>query len=65
MANLDVDYAFFNQQVWPDIAQLVPSFENIKVVIVIPVYLSFWPVYATLNRFSCSDEERLGGILRL
>lgn len=31
IANLDVDYTFFDQQVWPDIAQRVPGFENIKV----------------------------------
>lgn len=30
IANLDVDYTFFDQQVWPDIARRVPSFENIK-----------------------------------
>ena len=33
--NLDVDYTFFDQQVWPDIAKRVPAFENIK------VFLSF------------------------
>jgi hypothetical protein len=30
-ANLDVDYTFFDQQVWPNVAQRVPGFENIKV----------------------------------
>ena len=30
VANLDVDYTFFDQQVWPDIANRVPGFENIK-----------------------------------
>lgn len=33
VANLDVDYTFFDQQVWPDIASRVPGFENIKVFI--------------------------------
>lgn len=31
--NLDVDYTFFDQHVWPDIAKRVPAFENIKVFI--------------------------------
>ena len=32
-SNLDVDYTFFDQQVWPDIANRVPAFQNIKVII--------------------------------
>ena len=32
ITNLDVDYTFFDQQVWPDIANRVPGFENIKVI---------------------------------
>uniref|UniRef100_A0A1Q3FJ94 Putative oxidoreductase n=1 Tax=Culex tarsalis TaxID=7177 RepID=A0A1Q3FJ94_CULTA len=29
--NLDVDYDYFDSHVWPQLAKLVPSFENIKV----------------------------------
>lgn len=30
ISSLDVDYTFFDQQVWPDIASRVPAFQNIK-----------------------------------
>lgn len=29
--NLDVDYTFFEEEVWPTIAKRVPAFENLKV----------------------------------
>jgi len=33
ISSLDVDYTFFDQQVWPDIASRVPAFQNIKVAL--------------------------------
>lgn len=42
--NLDVDYEFFNEKIWPRLAHRVPVFENIKVsalwVLINPLRLS-------------------------
>jgi len=44
ISNLDVDYTFFDQQVWPDIANRVPNFQNIKLK-------SAWAGYYDYNTF--------------
>lgn len=68
VANLDVDYTFFDQQVWPDIAQRVPGFENIKVIEPHP---TFWRYDHNVIKFDLifffffSAQKRLGWLLRL
>ncbi|KAI9556876.1 hypothetical protein GHT06_016668 [Daphnia sinensis] len=52
VANLDVDYTFFDQQVWPDVALRVPGFENIKLK-------SAWSGYYDYNTF---DQNGIIGI---
>ncbi|KAK4015385.1 FAD-dependent oxidoreductase domain-containing protein [Daphnia magna] len=52
VANLDVDYTFFDQQVWPDVALRVPGFENIKLK-------SAWSGYYDYNTF---DQNGVIGI---
>uniref|UniRef100_A0A182QTS3 FAD dependent oxidoreductase domain-containing protein n=1 Tax=Anopheles farauti TaxID=69004 RepID=A0A182QTS3_9DIPT len=49
--NLDVDHSFFDQTVWPNLAQLVPSFEAIKVK-------NAWAGYYEFNTF---DENGIVG----
>ncbi|XP_055634547.1 FAD-dependent oxidoreductase domain-containing protein 1 [Toxorhynchites rutilus septentrionalis] len=49
--NLDVDHAFFDSHVWPNLARLVPSFEAIKVK-------SAWAGYYEFNTF---DENGIVG----
>ncbi|XP_055614396.1 FAD-dependent oxidoreductase domain-containing protein 1 [Uranotaenia lowii] len=49
--NLDVDHTFFDQHVWPNLAQLVPSFEAIKVK-------NAWAGYYEYNTF---DENGIVG----
>lgn len=33
--NLDVDHEFFDNRIWPIIAHRVPSFENLKVFLIV------------------------------
>jgi len=42
--NLDVDYGFFENHVWPNLAHRVPSLENLKVK-------SAWGAYYDYNTF--------------
>jgi FAD-dependent oxidoreductase domain-containing protein 1 len=49
--NLDVDYEYFNTDVWPHLAHRVPKFENIKVK-------SGWAGYYEYNTF---DENGIIG----
>ncbi|XP_054284014.1 FAD-dependent oxidoreductase domain-containing protein 1-like isoform X1 [Macrosteles quadrilineatus] len=49
--NLDVDYNFFEEEVWPYLAQRVPAFENIKVK-------SAWAGFYDFNTF---DENAFVG----
>lgn len=49
--NLDVDYDFFDEYVWPYIAHRVPAFENIKLQ-------SAWGGYYDFNTF---DENAIVG----
>ena len=50
IANLDVDYTFFDQQVWPDVAHRVPGFENIK-VLVFEWLRMYGPWFIPYNKF--------------
>ncbi|CAH1389191.1 unnamed protein product [Nezara viridula] len=50
--NLDVDYSFFEEKLWPIIANRCPSFENAKVK-------SAWAGFYDFNRF---DENAIIGL---
>ncbi|XP_015604103.1 FAD-dependent oxidoreductase domain-containing protein 1 [Cephus cinctus] len=50
--NLDVDHKFFEEKIWPILAQRVKSFENLKVV-------SSWAGYYEFNTF---DENGIIGM---
>lgn len=49
--NLDVDYKFFDESVWPNLAKRVPAFESAKVT-------SAWSGYYEYNTF---DENGIVG----
>ncbi|XP_050733991.1 FAD-dependent oxidoreductase domain-containing protein 1-like isoform X2 [Eriocheir sinensis] len=50
--NLDVDYTFFEEEVWPTIAKRVPAFENLKL-------RSAWAGYYDYNTF---DQNGIIGL---
>uniref|UniRef100_A0A5S6QWA9 FAD-dependent oxidoreductase domain-containing protein 1 n=1 Tax=Trichuris muris TaxID=70415 RepID=A0A5S6QWA9_TRIMR len=43
-SNLDVDYSFFDSQIWPVLAKRVPAFEKLKVK-------NAWAYYADVNEY--------------
>jgi len=36
-SDMEVDYEFFNEQVWPALAHRVPAFEKLKVRLGVPI----------------------------
>lgn len=50
--NLDVDYNYFDQMIWPHLAHRIPAFENAKVC-------SAWSGYYEFNTF---DENGIVGL---
>lgn len=63
-SNLEVDHQFFEEKIWPHLANRVPAFERLKVPhanLPLGLFIKNWlPVN---NLVSSTGEQRLGGFL--